>query len=82
MRGLWELPTVGTGGRSDGLRVALGGPVATVRHAITYRRLRVSIHPARLLAEPPRGRYRFVGPGDLGRLPTSSLVRKILAALV
>ena len=82
MHGLWELPAVGRGGRSDGLRLAVGRCVATVRHSITYRRLEVSVHPARLLAEPPRGGYRFVAPADLDRLPTSSLVRKVLAALV
>jgi len=82
MRGLWEFPTLDRGGRGDGLRLATGKSVASVRHAITYRRLRVRIRRARLLAEPPRGRYRFVAPRELTRLPTSSLVRKILAALV
>jgi len=82
MRGLWELPAVGRGRRSDGLRLAVGRSVATVRHSITYRRLEVSVHPARLLAEPPRGGYRFVAPAELDHLPTSSLVRKVLAELV
>ncbi len=82
MHGLWEFPAAGRGRRSDGLRLAVGRSVATVRHSITYRRLEVSIHPARLLAEPPRRGYRFVAPRDLRRLPTSSLVRKVLSALV
>ena len=82
MRGLWEFPTIGPDAGSDGLRVARGEMVASVRHTVTYRRLRVRVHRALLLAEPPRGRYRFVAPRELSRLPTSSLVRKILAALV
>lgn len=81
MHGLWEFPTIDAGGAGDGLRVALAEPVGTVRHAITYRRLRLRVRRARLLSEPPRGRYRWVRPADLRRLPTSSLVRKVLAAL-
>lgn len=81
LHGLWEFPAVGPGSDSEGLRLELEGPVATVRHAITYRRLLVRVHRARLLSEPPRGRYRWAAPGDLRRLPTSSLVRKVLAAL-
>ena len=80
MRGLWEFPAAHPGG-GDGLRLDLGRPIATVRHSITYRRYRISIHPARLVSEPPRGRYRWVAPGDLRRLPTSSIVRKVLAAV-
>ena len=82
MRGLWEFPTLDPRGRCDGLCLARGEPVASVRHDVTYRRLHVRVHRARLLAEPPRGRYRFVAPGEISRLPTSSLVRKILAAIV
>jgi len=80
MRGLWEFPAAHPGG-GDGLRLDLGRPIATVRHSITYRRYRISIHPARLVSEPPRGRYRWVAPGDLRRLPTSSIVPKVLAAV-
>ena len=81
MRGLWEFPTIPAGGEGDGLRVELRESVATVRHSITYRRLELNVRRARLLSEPSPGRYRWVTPDDLRRLPTSSLVRKILAAL-
>ena len=81
MRGLWELPTAGAGGSADGLRLRLEKPVATVRHAITNRRLRIDVHPARLLSEPRKGRHRWVARGNLHRLPTSSIVRKVLAAI-
>jgi A/G-specific adenine glycosylase len=81
MRGLWEFPTLSRGGGSDGLRLRMRKPVATVRHSITYRRFELRVRPARLLSEPPRGRYRWVRPADLRRLPTSSMVPKILAAL-
>jgi len=81
MHGLWEFPTISPGEKGDGLRVRLREPVATVRHSITYRRLELRVRPARLLSMPPRGRYRWVRPEDLRHLPTSSMVRKILAAL-
>jgi A/G-specific adenine glycosylase len=82
MEGLWEFPAV-EGGRDarspDGLRLALGDRIATVRHSITYRRYLVEIRPGRLLREPPRRDYRWVDPRQVGRLPTSSLVSKVLA---
>lgn len=81
MQGLWELPAARPGGPADGLLLELEKPVATVRHAITYRRLRIDVHPARLLSEPVRGRYRWVAPEDLRRVPTSSIVRKVFAAV-
>jgi len=81
MRGLWEFPTIPAGGEGDGLRLELRESVAKVRHSITYRRLELNVRRARLLSEPTHGRYRWVTPADLRRLPTSSLVRKILSAL-
>jgi A/G-specific adenine glycosylase len=81
MQGLWELPAAGPGGSADGLRLHLEKPLTTVRHAVTYRRLRIDVHPARLVSEPVRGRYRWVAPKDLHRVPTSSIVRKVLAAI-
>lgn len=81
MQGLWELPPARSRGSADGLRLRLERPVATVRHAITYRRLRIDVHPARLLSKPRKGRHRWVTRGDLHRLPTSSIVRKVLAAI-
>jgi len=79
MRGLWELPTV-TRRSVDGLRLEMSEPIATVRHSITYRRLELRVRTARLLSAPPRGRYRWVRRRDLGRLPASSMLRKVLAA--
>jgi A/G-specific adenine glycosylase len=81
MHGLWEFPTLIRGDASDGLRLDLGEPVATIRHSITYRRLELHVRPARLLSEPKRGLYRWLSPADLTRLPTSSIVRKVLVAL-
>ena len=81
MHGLWEFPTQARGGAIDGLSLELERPVAIIRHSITYRRLVLSVRPARLLSEPPRGRYRWLRSADLSRLPTSSIVRKVLAAL-
>jgi hypothetical protein len=52
-----------------------------VRHAITFRRFEVEVRAARLAA-PPRDRsYSWVSPATARRLPTSSLVGKILATL-
>jgi len=82
MHGLWEFPTIAPGEGDDGLRVELHEPVATIRHSITYRRLLLRVRPGELLSEPPRGRYRWIRPAELQRLPTSSLVRKVLASLV
>jgi A/G-specific adenine glycosylase len=82
MVGLWEFPAVAAdraGRPPDGLRVALGEPIATVRHTITYRRYLVEVRKGRLLREPPRRNYRWVDPRDVARLPTSSLVSKVLA---
>jgi len=81
MQGLWEFPTLAPGGATGGLRLELDKPVATIRHSITYRRLELRVRPARLLSEPPRGRYRWLRPADLRRFPTSSIVHKVIAAL-
>jgi len=81
MRGLWEFPTLAWGGAIDGLSLELERPVATIRHSITYRRLELRVRPARLLSEPPRGRYRWLRPCDLQSLATSSIVRKVLSVL-
>jgi A/G-specific adenine glycosylase len=82
MDGLWEFPAVEggcDGGSPDGLRLALGEPIATVRHSITYRRYLVEVRTGRLLREPPLRNYRWVDPREVARLPTSSLVSKVLA---
>jgi A/G-specific adenine glycosylase len=78
MDGLWELPTLQD---RDGLRFHAGAPVAEIRHAIMDRRYTVVARRARLAAPAPRGRCRWVAWSDLGRIPTSSLVGKVLAAV-
>ncbi len=80
MDGLWEFPSLDPmDGR--GVRVLSLGRVADLRHSITYRRLRVEVHRARLVSEPrPRDGYRWVTPAQARRLPASSLVRKVLDA--
>jgi A/G-specific adenine glycosylase len=81
MDGLWEFPPLAArdgGEHDDRLRLRSLGRVATVRHSITYRRLVVDVHRARLLAEPRRGRYRWVTPRQVRDLPASSLVSKVL----
>jgi len=82
MDGLWEFPALSAGRRpaSDQLRLAPQARLATVRHSITYRRLLVEVHRARLLAEPRGNSYRWVDPRRLAELPISSLAAKILAA--
>jgi adenine-specific DNA glycosylase len=76
--GLWEfpplLPEAGTP-----LRLRPGARIATVRHAITYRRLLVDVHRAELLAEPCGRGYRWVGPRQLREIPASSLAAKVAA---
>ena len=79
-RGLADLePELAT---RHGLRVSAGPLLARVRHAITFRRIRVDVHAARLRRDPPADgeRYAWVQPQAL-QLPVSSLTRKILRAL-
>jgi len=87
MDGLWEFPALegdqGAAGAavSGDLRLEPLERVATLRHTITYRRLRIEVRRARLLSEP-RGRdYRWVSPAGARRLPASSLVAKVLGSL-
>jgi len=85
MDGLWEFPPLPAGRaratRDDALRLRSLGRLATVRHTITYRRIVVEVHRARLISEPRGNRYRWVAPSETRRLPTSSLVPKILMRL-
>jgi A/G-specific adenine glycosylase len=80
MGGLWEFPPIAPS-RAPGLRVLSLGRLAMVRHSITYRRILLEVHRARLLSEPRARRYRWVTPRQIRRLPTSSLVPKVLASL-
>ena len=74
MDGLWEFPDLGeTGGPDLEALERLG----TVKHLVTFRQYTVAVHRARLSGDAPRG-WRWVTPAALRRLPTSSLVGKIL----
>jgi A/G-specific adenine glycosylase len=90
---MWEVPQTSLASRGladlepelaarHGLRVAAGPLLARVRHAITFRRIRVDVHAARLRREPADdpGRYAWVRPNGI-ELPVSALTRKILRAL-
>jgi len=89
MDGLWEFPALGgAAGRGprpdderDRLRLRSLGTIVRLRHSVTYRRLLVEVHRARLLGEPRGARYRWIAPRTVRRLPTSSLVTKVLRAL-
>ncbi len=84
MDGLWEFPPLAVRDGGDGddrLRLRSLGRIATVRHSITYRRLIVDVHRARVVAGPRRGRYRWVTPGQVRRIPASSLVSKVLRSV-
>ncbi len=78
---LWEFPGLDDGEGAAGLRLRPGRRIATVRHSITYRRMLVSVHRARLLAEPRGSTYRWIRPERASRLPASSLTTKILASV-
>jgi len=90
---LWEVPQTSLASRGlpdlepellreHGLRVSAGPLLARVRHSITFRRIRVDVHQARLRREPAEDveRYAWVSARAFD-LPVSSLTRKILRAL-
>jgi len=99
MEGLWEFPggfLVPGEDAEKGLarigRERLGAPlkalerVASIRQAITYRRVKVSAYRATLSEPPPSrrrpgGAVRWVRPGELRRLPHGSATRRILERL-
>jgi A/G-specific adenine glycosylase len=76
MDGLWEFPDI-TEKNSHGPLQALER-LGTVKHLVTYRQFEVAVHRARLEGAAPRG-WRWVTPAALRRLPTSSLVGKVLS---
>jgi A/G-specific adenine glycosylase len=93
MGGMWEVPqtSLEAGGLGDlepelatrhGLRVSAGPLLARVRHAITFRRIQVDVHAARLRRNVAGDAERFawVRPQEV-TLPVSSLTKKILRAL-
>jgi A/G-specific adenine glycosylase len=95
LAGTWELPWVRLEGRPSrpvveralaaryGIGLRLGGERATVRHAITYRRLRVVVHEATLAGGETVAEGRAAGwfrREEVAALPVSSLVGKVLGA--
>ena len=99
MTGLWEFPggflepgeDAGKGLARIG-RERLGVPLralerlASIRQAITYRRVKVGAYRATLSEPSPSpvragGAVRWVRPGELRRLPHGSATRRILEKL-
>jgi len=99
MDGLWEFPGgflhPGEGARKGlarigrerlGAALRAGEKVASLRQAITYRRIRLGAYRATLSEPPasflrPRDGVRWVRPADLERLPHGSATRRILEKL-
>jgi adenine-specific DNA glycosylase len=91
MDGMWELPELdrrsqlATGGdirsEEEPLQVDRLEPFTSFRHTITYRRLKVEVFRATLLAEPCGRDYRWVTTTRVRRLPASSMVAKALRKL-
>ncbi len=88
MGGMWELPQTGLDGGADlvaelaerhGLRLSHLQPLGEVRHAITFRRIRVAVCRARLAAPLPAGPFRWTARADLPGIALSSLTKKALA---
>ncbi len=61
--------------------VELSGPIATVNHSITYRRIRAVLYTAQLPGIRRRRDVRWVNPDNLDSVPVSQLARKIAASL-
>lgn len=93
MSRMWEVPQTSLASRGlpdlepelarvHGLRLRAGPLLASVRHAITFRRIRVDVHAAHLRrdVEADGEHFAWVRPRFL-ELPVSSLTRKILRAL-
>jgi adenine-specific DNA glycosylase len=91
---MWEVPQTSLEARGlpdlvrellarHGLAVVPGALLARVRHAITFRRIRVEAYRARLRRKPPQDpeRYRWVTPSEMASLPVSSMTRKVLRGL-
>jgi A/G-specific adenine glycosylase len=90
---MWEVPQTGLSsrglpdlerelGEQYALAVAVGPLLATARHTITFRRIRVEVYAARLERELPRAadRFRWVSPSEMGALPIAALTHKIMRA--
>jgi A/G-specific adenine glycosylase len=90
---MWEIPQTSLESRGypdlvrevkerHGLDIEPGALVARVRHAITFRRIRVEAYRTRLARTPTEDaeRLRWAAPEELTTTPTSSLTRKLLKA--
>lgn len=66
--------------RRTALRTAKLEPLATVRHAVTYRAITISAFRVRVRRLPRRDGSRCIGLGDFADLPVSNLTRKIARA--
>jgi A/G-specific adenine glycosylase len=91
---LWEVPqtSLASSGVADlprelrerhGLEIVPGPLAVRVRHAITFRRIRVEAYRVRLARAPRHDpeRLRWATPEEIARLPVSSMTRKIVAGL-
>jgi A/G-specific adenine glycosylase len=69
--------------RRYGIDIRVGALLATARHAITYRRIRLEAYEATLSTPvaPHRDTLRWVALHEVAGLPTSSMTRKLVAAL-
>jgi len=83
----WEFPSLPAPGRGappghgGGPKLRSLGRLATIRHSITYRRIVVEVHRARIVAEGADDACRWVRPDRILRLPVSSMVPKVLRAI-
>jgi A/G-specific adenine glycosylase len=91
---MWEVPQTSLEAREvpdlareilsrHGLAVQPGPLVGRVRHAITFRRIRVDIYRSRLTREArlDPDRFKWITPSEVSSLPVSSMTRKILRGL-
>lgn len=99
LRGLWEFPDceprrgVGAAGalaqafqKDFGLRLLVGEPIGSVRHAIMNRKLEITVFEARVEGRPRRstaaGELRWLFPGSLRAYPLTGVTRKVLRRFV
>lgn len=95
MAGMWELPTVPQQPRLAAIEESLAGVYGgswrleavrhRVRHAITHRALTLHVHLARFEAGDEVGEgpeAAWVGPADRPAFPVSSMVEKVMSALL
>jgi A/G-specific adenine glycosylase len=90
----WEIPQTGLDADDEkdlrralavrhSLDVAVGPLLSVVRHAITFRRIRVEVYGAELAGTPTLDteRTRWAASDELNALALSSMTRKILASV-